>query len=48
LVASFKPPSLPPGDYQLRVTLVDSAGKAQTSNARFAVGSGVAAPRGSR
>jgi VWFA-related protein len=48
MVASFRPPSLPPGDYQLRVTLVDSAGKAQTSNARFAVGSAGAPPRGSR
>ncbi|MFY9825912.1 MAG: VWA domain-containing protein [Thermoanaerobaculia bacterium] len=47
LVASFRPPALPPGDYQLRVTLVDGAGKAQTSMARFAVGSGVTAPRGS-
>jgi len=48
MMASFRPPSLPPGDYQLRVTLVDSAGKAQTSMARFAVGSGAAAPRGGR
>ncbi|HEV7507711.1 MAG TPA: VWA domain-containing protein [Thermoanaerobaculia bacterium] len=45
--ASFSPPALPPGDYQLRVTLVDSAGKSQTSMAHFAVGSGVAPPRGS-
>jgi len=47
LVASFSPPALPPGDYQLRVTLVDSAGKEQTSMARFAVGTVGAAPRGS-
>ncbi len=47
MVASFSPPSLPPGDYQLRVTLVDSAGKSQTSMARFAVGTAGAAPRGS-
>lgn len=47
MAASFSPPSLPPGDYQLRVTLVDSAGKAQTSMARFAVGAAGAAPRGS-
>ena len=47
LVASFRPPALPPGDYRLRVTLTDGAGKAQTSMARFAVG-GAAAPRGSR
>jgi VWFA-related protein len=47
MVASFSPPALPPGDYQLRVTLVDSAGKSQTSMARFAVGSAGAAPRGS-
>jgi VWFA-related protein len=48
LVASFRPAALPPGDYQLRVTLVDGAGKAQTSMARFAVGSAGAPPRGSR
>jgi len=48
MVASFRPPSLPPGDYQLRVTLTDGAGKAQTSMARFAVGSAAAPPRGSR
>ncbi|HEX4959244.1 MAG TPA: VWA domain-containing protein [Thermoanaerobaculia bacterium] len=46
LTASFRPPSLPPGDYQLRVTVTDGAGKAQTSMARFAVG-GAAPPRGS-
>jgi hypothetical protein len=48
MVASFRPPSLPPGDYQLRVTLTDGAGKAQTSMARFAVGAAAAPPRGSR
>ncbi|MBW8875201.1 MAG: VWA domain-containing protein [Acidobacteria bacterium] len=47
LVASFRPPALPPGDYRLRVTLTDGGGKAQTSIARFAVG-GAAPPRGSR
>ncbi|HEX3553367.1 MAG TPA: VWA domain-containing protein [Thermoanaerobaculia bacterium] len=47
VVASFRPPALPPGDYRLRVTLTDGAGKAQTSIARFAVG-GAAPPRGSR
>ena len=48
MAASFRPPSLPPGDYQLRVTLTDGAGKAQSSMARFAVGSAAAPPRGSR
>src|SRR5947209_7874275 len=48
LVASFRPPALPPGDYRLRVTLTDAAGKAQTSLASFAVGGAAAPPRGSR
>jgi VWFA-related protein len=47
MVAAFRPPSLPPGDYVLRVTLTDGAGKTQTSTARFAVG-GAAGVRGSR
>src|SRR5258706_5301199 len=47
MVASFRPPSLPPGDYRLRVTLTDGAGKAQTSMAAFTVGA-AAPPRGSR
>jgi VWFA-related protein len=38
LLATFQPPSLPPGNYSLRVTLTDGAGKAETSTAQFAVG----------
>ena len=39
LLATFQPPAgLPPGNYSLRVTLTDGAGKAQTSNSPFAVG----------
>jgi hypothetical protein len=37
LVASFKPPALQPGDYALRVTLSDGAGKTETSTTAFAV-----------
>ncbi len=49
LLATFQPPSLPPGNYSLRVTLTDGAGKAETSSAQFAV-RGAPAPgtRGSR
>ncbi len=36
--ATFQPPALAPGEYVLRVTLTDGAGKAQTSSAWFAVG----------
>ena len=46
MVANFKPPELPPGDYTLRVTLTDGAGKSETSTARFAVTG--AAARGGR
>ena len=46
MVATFRPPTLPPGDYQLRVTLTDGAGKSETSTARFAVAG--AGARGSR
>ena len=46
LVATFQPPELPPGDYTLRVTLTDGAGKSETSTARFAVTG--AAARGGR
>jgi hypothetical protein len=38
LLATFQPPSLPPGTYSLRVTLTDGAGKEQTSDSPFAVG----------
>jgi len=46
MVATFRPPSLPPGDYQLRVTLTNGEGKSETSTARFAVAG--AGARGSR
>src|SRR6185295_15996316 len=46
VAATFQPPALQPGDYVLRVTLTDGAGKAQTSAAPFAVGGAVAASRG--
>ncbi len=48
VVASFRPPALQPGDYMLRVTLTDGAGKAQTSTAPFAVGGSAAPTRGGR
>ncbi|HEY0514697.1 MAG TPA: VWA domain-containing protein [Thermoanaerobaculia bacterium] len=47
MVANFRPPSLPPGDYTLRVTLTDGSGKSETSTARFAV-AGAAGARGGR
>ena len=47
MVATFRSPSLPPGDYTLRVTLTDSAGKSETSTARFAV-PGAVGTRGGR
>jgi VWFA-related protein len=47
LLATFQPPSLPPGNYSLRVTLTDGAGKAETSTAQFAV-RGAPGARGSR
>jgi VWFA-related protein len=47
VAATYQPPSLQPGDYVLRVTLTDGAGKVQTSLAPFAVG-GAAGSRGSR
>jgi len=37
MVATFRPPSLPPGDYTLRVTVTDGSGKSETSTAGFAV-----------
>lgn len=45
--ATFQPPALQPGEYVLRVTVTDAAGKAQTSLAPFAVG-GAAGTRGGR
>ncbi|HSU83210.1 MAG TPA: VWA domain-containing protein, partial [Thermoanaerobaculia bacterium] len=47
LLATFQPPALPPGNYSLRVTLTDGAGKAETSTAPFAVG-GAPGARGGR
>ena len=47
MVASFRPPALPPGQYELRVTLTDGAGKSQTASSRFSVG-GAAGTRGGR
>jgi VWFA-related protein len=38
LLATFQPPELPPGNYSLRVTLTDGAGKAETSISQFTVG----------
>jgi VWFA-related protein len=38
MTATFRPPELPPGEYTLRVTLTDGAGKSETSSARFAIG----------
>lgn len=36
--ATYRPPSLPPGEYVLQVTLTDAGGAAQTSFVPFAVG----------
>jgi len=36
--ATYRPPSLPPGEYVLEVTLTDAGGAAQTSYVPFAVG----------
>lgn len=47
MLASFRPPNLPPGEYELRVTLTDAAGKSETSTSRFSVG-GAAGTRGGR
>jgi VWFA-related protein len=46
LLATFQPPQLPPGNYSLRVTLTDGAGKDETSNSPFAVGGAAAAHAG--
>lgn len=37
IAAGFRPPTLPPGDYHLLVTLTDPAGGVQTSTAEFTV-----------
>jgi VWFA-related protein len=46
LLATFQPPELPPGNYSLRVTLTDDAGKAATSTSQFSVAA--AGARGGR
>jgi hypothetical protein len=38
LLASYDPPQLPPGAYQLQVTLIDGGGTSRTSSTRFVVG----------
>ena len=48
VAATFQPPALQPGEYVLRVTLTDGAGKAETSTAPFTVGAAAAGTRGSR
>jgi len=40
LTATFKPPSLPPGEYLLRVTLTGDGATAGPSSAPFVVGGG--------
>jgi hypothetical protein len=45
LKASFKPPALQPGDYRLRVTLVDPSGGSHTSTTAFSVAGGGKATR---
>lgn len=37
LLASYDPPQLPPGEYQLQVTLTDGSGAARTSSTSFVV-----------
>ena len=44
--ATFKAPELRPGEYQLRVTVTDAAGKSATSTGAFAVGTTSVAARG--
>lgn len=44
MLGTFRAPALQPGDYTLRVTLTDGAGKSETSNSEFAV----AGARGAR
>ncbi|HEY4592734.1 MAG TPA: hypothetical protein VIJ61_10025, partial [Thermoanaerobaculia bacterium] len=48
LLTTFQPPALPPGEYELLVTVSDPAGKSETSVTPFAVPapSGVRAARG--
>lgn len=45
LKASFRPPSLQPGEYRLQVTLVDPSGASHTSTTPFEVGGGNKATR---
>jgi VWFA-related protein len=44
--ATFKAPELRPGEYQLRVTVTDAAGKSATSTGAFAVGATSVVARG--
>jgi len=45
LKASFRPPALQPGEYRLRVTLVDPSGATHSSTTAFSVGGGGKAAR---
>jgi VWFA-related protein len=40
LLASYDPPQLPPGEYNLQVTLTDGSGASRTSSTPFVVGAG--------
>ena len=46
LELTFRPPALQPGEYQLRVTVTDSAGKAGTATTPFVVAAAAPAERG--
>jgi hypothetical protein len=43
LQAAYDPPQLPPGEYNLQVTLTDGSGASRTSSTRFVVGTGAPA-----
>jgi hypothetical protein len=45
LAATYRPPALPPGEYELLVTLSDPAGKSETSATVFVVAAGGGADR---
>jgi VWFA-related protein len=46
VTGTFKAPELRPGEYRLRVTVTDAAGKSATSTGAFAVGAASVAARG--
>ncbi|HYU36158.1 MAG TPA: VWA domain-containing protein [Thermoanaerobaculia bacterium] len=46
LLASYDPPQLPPGAYQLQVTVTDGSGTARTSSTPFVIGTGAPAGPG--